>query len=62
LLSKLRVNKLDLEFIGYNLYLKTPYTGVDPETSLLGVSNGLGMDYFNMPGVRSYTFGIKIGF
>ncbi len=62
LLNKVKLNKLQLEFVGYNLFLKTPYTGVDPETSLLGVSNGLGMDYFNMPGVRSYTIGVKIGF
>ena len=35
---------------------------VDPETSLVGNSNGLGLDYFNKPGVKSYTFGLRLGF
>ncbi len=49
-------------FTGTNLFLKTPYTGIDPETSLLGNSNGQGFDYFNMPGTKSYQFGVKLGF
>ncbi len=49
-------------FIGTNLFLSTPYTGIDPETSLLGNSNGQGFDYFNMPGTKSYQFGLKLGF
>ncbi|MBI1836883.1 MAG: TonB-dependent receptor [Flavobacteriia bacterium] len=46
---------------GYNLLLFTPYTGVDPETSLTGSSsNAKGLDYFNMPSTRSVTFGLNI--
>lgn len=53
---------LELYFTGRNLFLSTPYTGIDPETSLLGASNAQGLDYFNMPGTKSYTFGVKVTF
>jgi TonB-linked SusC/RagA family outer membrane protein len=62
LLGNTPVRNLELYFTGINLWLKTPYTGVDPETSLVGNSNGLGLDYFNNPGVKSYTFGLRLGF
>ena len=56
------IKHLDLYVTGYNLWLSTPYTGIDPETSLLGASNAQGFDYFNMPGTKSYTVGLKVGF
>jgi len=56
------IKNLNLYFTGYNLWLSTPYTGIDPETSLLGASNAQGFDYFNMPGTKSYTLGLKVGF
>ena len=56
------VNNLELYFTGRNLWLSTPYTGIDPETSLLGGSNAQGMDYFNMPGTKSYLFGVRWSF
>ena len=62
IVSKLHLQGLQFNITGYNVYLNTPYTGVDPETNLSGVSNGLGMDYFNMPGIKSWTFGLKIKF
>ncbi len=53
---------LDLGVSGRNLWLKTKYTGVDPETSLTGAgSNIKGMDYFNNPGTKSYFFSLKVG-
>jgi TonB-linked SusC/RagA family outer membrane protein len=45
---------------GRNLWLSTPYTGVDPETSLIGAGNGQGLDYFNMPGTKSYMVGLRL--
>ncbi len=51
---------IDVSVIGRNLWLKTDYTGVDPETSLTGASNSLGMDYFNMPGTKSYGFSVRV--
>ncbi len=56
------VKRLSLYVTGYNLWLSTPYTGIDPETSLLGASNAQGFDYFNMPGTKSYTVGLRVGF
>jgi outer membrane receptor protein involved in Fe transport len=60
LTQKFFVQQLGIYFTGYNLFLSTPYEGVDPETSLMGTGNAQGLDYFNMPGVKSYTFGIKL--
>ena len=57
------IQTLDLGFTGRNLWLKTDYPGVDPETSLLGAGSNInGWDYFNMPGSKSYIFSIKVGF
>jgi TonB-linked SusC/RagA family outer membrane protein len=56
------VRNLEVYFTGINLWLSTPYTGVDPETSLVGNNNGLGIDYFNNPGTKSFTFGLRAGF
>lgn len=47
---------------GRNLWLSTDYTGVDPETSLMGSHNAQGLDYFNMPGIRSYIFSLNVKF
>jgi len=49
--------------IGRNLWLNTPYTGVDPETNLTGGSNnGFGLDYFNMPNTKSYVASLSLKF
>jgi TonB-linked SusC/RagA family outer membrane protein len=62
LLNKLPFRSASVYVTGKNLWLSTPYTGVDPETSLLGASNAQGFDYFNMPGSKSVTFGLRLGF
>jgi hypothetical protein len=62
MLKNTPIRNLDVYFTGRNLWLKTPYSGIDPETSLLGASNGQGIDYFNMPGTKAMTFGLRIGF
>ncbi len=56
------LTNLEVFATGRNLWLSTNYTGVDPETSLTGARNSQGIDYFNNPGTRSYSFGIKVGF
>ena len=56
------VKFVDLGFVGRNLWLKTDYPGVDPETSLTGAASNLtGFDYFNNPGTKSYAFSLKFG-
>lgn len=62
LLDRTFIKNLDIFFTGTNLWYTTPYTGIDPETSMVGANNGQGFDYFNQPGVRSYTFGLKLAF
>jgi TonB-linked SusC/RagA family outer membrane protein len=54
------IKGLDIYFTGRNLWLNTPYTGIDPETNLYGASNAQGIDYFNMPGTKTYTFGLRL--
>ncbi len=56
------LKNLNVYFTGRNLWLNTPFSGIDPETNLLGASNGQGIDYFNMPGTKAYTFGLRVGF
>ena len=54
------IRGLEVYFTGRNLFLNTPYQGIDPETSLTGARNSQGMDYFNNPGTKTYTFGVKV--
>ena len=61
--NKLKIQAIDISFTGRNLWLKTKYPGVDPETSLTGASSNLGgFDYFNNPGTKSYILGFKAFF
>ena len=56
------LNGLSLSAYGRNLWLKTDFPGIDPETNLTGDSNGSGLEYFNQPNTRSYGFNIKLNF
>ncbi|MFY8019830.1 MAG: SusC/RagA family TonB-linked outer membrane protein [Bacteroidia bacterium] len=57
------VKGLEIGVVGRNLWLKTDYTGVDPETSLTGAGSNIGgWDYFNNPSTKSYTFSLKANF
>jgi TonB-linked SusC/RagA family outer membrane protein len=56
------INHFKIYATGRNLWLKTPYQGIDPETNLMGANNAQGLDYFNMPNTKSYVFGIKLDF
>jgi len=47
---------------GRNLWLSTRYDGIDPETSLFGSTNAQGTDYYNMPGTKGITAGLRISF
>ncbi|MEI6884616.1 MAG: SusC/RagA family TonB-linked outer membrane protein [Bacteroidota bacterium] len=62
LLHKTFIKGLDVYFTGTNLLLYTKYKGIDPETNLSGNDNSQGVDYFNMPGTRSYTLGLTLAF
>jgi len=56
-------DRLTVSVTGRNLFLSTPYTGFDPELSLVGSSsNGQGLDYFQMPNTKSFSFGLNATF
>jgi len=57
------IKMLNLSVTGRNLWLKTDYPGVDPETSLTGAgSNIAGFDWFNNPSTKSWLFGVSAAF
>ena len=56
------IKSADVFVTGKNLLIFTPYDGVDPETSLYGADNAQGLDYYNMPGVKSVMLGVKVNF
>ena len=62
LLKKTFIKHLKVYATGRNLWLSTPYKGIDPETNLFGATNTQGLDYFNMPNTKSYVFGVKLDF
>lgn len=59
-LDKTPLGSVDISLIGRNLWLSTDYKGVDPETSLTGANHSQGLDYFNMPGVRSFGVSLRV--
>jgi TonB-linked SusC/RagA family outer membrane protein len=62
LLKKTMIKQLKVYATGRNLWLSTPYDGIDPETNLMGAFNAQGLDYFNMPNTKSFVFGVKVDF
>jgi len=62
MLNNIFISNVEVYFMGRNLFLSTAYEGIDPETNMQGSSNSQGMDYFNMPGTKSYSFGLRLGF
>jgi TonB-linked SusC/RagA family outer membrane protein len=54
-------SSIDLRVAGRNLHTWTKYTGIDPETSLLGSATSVrGIDYFNDPQTRSFVFSLTL--
>jgi TonB-linked SusC/RagA family outer membrane protein len=54
-------SSMEFRLAGRNLITWTDYTGIDPETSLLGSASALrGIDYFNNPQTRSFLFSITL--
>ena len=62
ILEKVKLSDASISLTGRNLWLKTEYTGIDPETNLTGASNGIGLDYFNMPNTKSYGVSLRVSF
>ncbi|HEY7634441.1 MAG TPA: SusC/RagA family TonB-linked outer membrane protein [Gemmatimonadales bacterium] len=54
-------SSVDVRLAGRNLVTWTKYTGIDPETSLLGSATSVrGIDYFNEPQTRSFVFSLTL--
>lgn len=63
LTKKLKVNNLSIYATGTNLFTITKYPGPDPEVSDdPGSVIGGGRDVSTFPTVKSYTFGVRLGF
>jgi TonB-linked SusC/RagA family outer membrane protein len=62
ILERLPFESANFSISGRNLFLWTPYSGIDPETNLSGASNSFGRDYFNSPNTRSVGASIQIIF
>ncbi|MEM7162990.1 MAG: SusC/RagA family TonB-linked outer membrane protein [Bacteroidota bacterium] len=60
MIEKTPFTGINIGISGRNLALSTDYTGIDPETSLSGSRNEQGMDYFNMPNTKGYTFTVRL--
>ena len=56
------IKGLDVTFTGRNLWLKTDYSGIDPETNALGAGNIQGIDVINAPNTKSYGFSLRARF
>ena len=78
--SFLRLDQLTLEYrvgqfsrlrnarvfvTGNNLFVLTPYSGLDPEVNSPGASAGgissVGVDYLARPRARTFTIGVNLG-
>jgi hypothetical protein len=52
---------MEVRVAGRNLHTWTGYSGIDPETSVLGSASALrGVDYFNNPQTRSWIFSLTL--
>ncbi len=68
ILDKINIRKLRVYASAQNIYTLTDYPGLDPEVGYENAGNSqdgnrnLGLDYASYPNVKSYTFGINLGF
>lgn len=60
LIRHLKISDLNVSMFGRNLLLFTHYSGVDPASNMFGYRAGMGLDFFNSPGTRSYGMSLNI--
>ena len=56
------LKNMSLSFFAENLFIKTDYPSIDPETNLSGNSGLIGLDYYNNPGSRRYGLTLQASF
>ncbi|MDQ1265770.1 MAG: TonB-dependent starch-binding outer membrane protein SusC [Bacteroidota bacterium] len=59
-LKEWNINTVAFTLSARNIFTITNYTGFDPEVSTFSQAEGRGIDYFTLPQIRSYRFGISI--
>ncbi len=63
IVERLRLSALRVYAVGTNLFLITPYTGLDPESNMeVGGQNTQGYDYGLPPQPRTIQFGLNVTF
>ena len=63
LIDKLKLSALTLTLSGRNLFIKTNYSGSDPDVNLRGgFTNGFGSDFFNYPTTKSVGASLRVSF
>lgn len=58
--EKIKFQNITIKGFATNLFLITKYSGIDPEASFMNCSNGLGLDYFQLPQTKSYGISLKL--
>ena len=56
------IESIVFTFSGRNLITWSDYSGYDPEVNTFQTAEGRGYDYFTLPQVRTYRFGITINY
>ena len=59
-----QVREVRLFVTGNNLFVITPYSGIDPEVNANAQANGaaaIGIDYLPYPRARTFTVGVGLG-
>ncbi|MFC1565262.1 hypothetical protein ACFL6G_10020, partial [candidate division KSB1 bacterium] len=62
-LRRYGISDVDFTLSGRNLWMKTDYTGWDPDTNRSqGSTNIRGIDYFNSPQIKAFNFTMRVNF
>jgi hypothetical protein len=62
LVSRLFLSSADIYMNAENLYTFSNYTGYDPEASIFSSGLARGVDYGSYPLMRTFSFGVNLGF
>lgn len=60
--KKSKLSSLVFTLTGRDLFLWSNIDGIDPQVMQMGVSNGMGLDYFTNPTTRSVLFSIAVNY
>lgn len=60
--NKIKSNKIEFSAFAQNIFIITKYSGINPNTNFINASYGNGIDYFNLPSVKTFGLRLIIGF